>query len=358
MSTFDTRSDNHIKSVTENLSVAVMLFNKKLQLEYINPAGEMLFALSAKRINGIHASELFGEDSKINHTLDRAATQGLSMSERELEIILPDQRKITTDCTFTPIAEANGQEYILVELQHIDRQLRISREEHLIAQNEAAHLLLRGLAHEINNPLGGLRGAAQLLAKELGNPDHHEYTDIIIGEADRLQSLLSRLLGPNTRPQKSYANIHKILEHVRTLVLAEAPPGIGIIRDYDPSIPDLYADPNQLIQAVLNIVRNAVQALGATGHITLRTRTQRQYTIGAKRYKLVLALSIIDNGPGIPADLLETIFYPMVTGRAEGTGLGLSIAQSLVNQHGGLIECASAPGNTVFTLLLPLEKIA
>ena len=352
----ETRSDSQIKRITENLSVAVLLFDENLQLDYINPAGEMLFALSAKRVAGTHAYELLGEKSKVSNTLRKATHEGHSLSERELELLLPDLRKITVDCTVTPLGESHEGEFILVELQQIDRQLRILKEENLISQNQAAHLLLRGLAHEINNPLGGLRGAAQLLEKELEDPDLKEYTEVIIGEADRLQNLLGRLLGPNTRPQKRFTNIHKVLEHVRTLVLAEAPSSIKINRDYDPSIPDLYADPDQLIQAVLNIVRNAVQALGEQGCITFRSRTQRQFTIGAKRYKLVLAVDIVDDGPGIPEELLENIFYPMVTGRAEGTGLGLSISQSLINQHAGLIECVSQPGKTVFTLLLPLER--
>ncbi len=352
----DTRNDPLIRRITENLSVTVLLFSAHLKLDYINPAGEMLFALSAKRIKGMHAGELLGETSRAHNTLMKARDQGHSLSERELELALPDQRKITVDCTITPINTASGDESILMEIQHIDRQLRILREESLLAQHQSAHLLLRGLAHEINNPLGGLRGAAQLLEKELDAPSLKEYTDVIIGEADRLQSLLSRLLGPNTRPQKRYINIHKVLEHVRTLVLAEAPPSLSIVRDYDPSIPDLYADPDQLIQSILNIVRNAARALNSSGKIIFRSRAQRQYTIGAKRHKLVLAVDIIDNGPGIPQELIENIFYPLVTGSAEGTGLGLSISQALVNQHGGLIECTSQPGNTIFTLLLPLER--
>lgn len=356
MPTNETRSDSHIKRISENLSVSVLLFDENLKLDYINPAGEMLFAVSAKRIAGTSAKELLGEESKAFKTITKACSQGHSLSEREVELILPDLRKITVDCTVTPLFDTQGGDSILIELQHIDRQLRILREENLIAQNQAAHLLLRGLAHEINNPLGGLRGAAQLLAKELSDESLKEYTDVIIGEADRLQNLLGRLLGPNTRPQKRYTNIHKVLEHVRTLILADAPSGITITRDYDPSIPEIYADPDQLIQAILNICRNAVHALDKKGNITFRSRTQRQFTIGAKRHKLVLALDIIDNGPGIAPDLLENIFYPMVTGRVEGTGLGLSISQSLISQHGGIIECASQPGETVFTLLLPLER--
>ncbi len=216
--------------------------------------------------------------------------------------------------------------------------------------------MIRGLAHEIKNPLGGLRGAAQLLERELPDPQLTEYTKIIIDEADRLQNLLNRMLGPNTLPNLRETNIHHVLERVRSLVLAEAPPGIEITRDYDPSIPNLNADSDQLIQAALNLVRNAVQALGQHGSIILRTRAQRQITIGHERHRLVLTLEVIDNGPGIPQEIQERIFYPMVTGHANGTGLGFSIAQSLINRHGGLIECTSEPGNTIFRILLPLEN--
>ena len=230
-----------------------------------------------------------------------------------------------------------------------------------MAQHQAARAVVRGLAHEIKNPLGGLRGAAQLLERELSDESLKEYTRVIIGEADRLRNLVNRMLGPNTLPQKALINIHHVLERVRSVVLADTPvgalnaaPGVRIIRDYDPSIPDFQADRDQLIQAVLNIVRNAVQAVGDTGDITLRTRIQRQATISQQRYKLAVRIDIVDNGPGIPTDMLENIFYPLVTGRPEGTGLGLSIAQSLINQHQGLIECTSRSGQTIFTLLLPL----
>jgi two-component system nitrogen regulation sensor histidine kinase GlnL len=215
--------------------------------------------------------------------------------------------------------------------------------------------LIRNLAHEIKNPLGGLRGAAQLLEQEFADQSLKEYTQIIIGEADRLRNLVDRMLGPIRPPVYDDVNIHEVLERVRTLVLAEIGDGIHIEQDYDPSIPLLKGDADQLIQAVLNIVRNAVQALEGQGVILIRTRVQRQYTIGHTRHKLVARLDIIDNGPGISKERLEEIFYPMISGRIDGTGLGLSIAQVLVSQHGGLIECESRPGKTVFTLLLPLE---
>jgi two-component system nitrogen regulation sensor histidine kinase GlnL len=211
------------------------------------------------------------------------------------------------------------------------------------------------LAHEIKNPLGGLRGAAQLLDLELHDPELKEYTQIIIAESDRLQGLMDKMLGPNKLPNKKALNIHEVLERVRQLVQAESSGSLTIRNDYDPSIPDIHADKDQLIQAFLNIAKNAVQAMEGKGNIIFKTRIHRQMSIGRKRYKLAVKCDIIDNGPGIDADMMSQIFYPMITGRAEGTGLGLSIAQALINQHNGLIECNSEPGNTVFSIFLPME---
>jgi two-component system nitrogen regulation sensor histidine kinase GlnL len=228
-------------------------------------------------------------------------------------------------------------------------------EEQLISQQNAARMLLRGLAHEIKNPLGGLRGAAQLLDHELPSEELREYTKIIMEESDRLQSLVDRMLAPNKPAQKSKLNIHRVLERVRQLVQVEAPSGVSLERDYDPSIPLVYGDNDQLIQAILNIVRNASQAIGQTGRILIRTRIHRQINIGYRQNRLAVKIEIIDDGPGIKPELQGQIFYPMVSGRAEGTGLGLSIAQTLINQHAGLVECTSEPGNTIFTVYLPLE---
>jgi two-component system nitrogen regulation sensor histidine kinase GlnL len=244
---------------------------------------------------------------------------------------------------------------ILVEFQQVDNHLRISKEEQLVTQQNTARLLVRGLAHEIKNPLGGLRGAAQLLDLELHDPELKEYTQIIIDESDRLQGLLDKMLGPNKLPNKKSLNIHEVLERVRQLVQAESSGSLLIKSDYDPSIPDIYADKDQLIQAILNIARNAVQALNGKGNIIFKTRIHRQMNIGRKRYKLAVKCDIIDNGPGVDPAMMSQIFYPMITGRAEGTGLGLSIAQALINQHSGLIECNSEPGKTVFSISLPME---
>ena len=342
------------KQIAENLTTTVLIFNKDFRLEYINPAGEMLFEVSAKRLKGLSIDELFLNVKKMIESVKQAVLNAQGFTERELQITLPGNKTIDVDCVVTPINDPNIDNALLIELIQMERHLRISREGNQLTQHELARTVIRGLAHEIKNPLGGLRGAAQLLEKELPNKALKEYTDIIIGEADRLQNLVDRMQGPTSLPQMETINIHQVLEHVRTLVSAEVPDNITIIRDYDPSIPDIFADQDQLIQAFLNIVRNATQAINDKGEIILRTRAARQFTIGQTRHKLVLKVDIIDNGSGIAPELIKSIFYPMVTGRPEGTGLGLSIAQSLINQHGGLIECTSEPGLTRFTVLLPL----
>lgn len=341
--------------VLENMTTAVLLLDDELRLLYINSACEAMLDISARRVQGKRISQLVPGLNLARDDLKQALHNGHPFSEREITLELPSRRQITLDCMVTPLSEAQSNYGLLIELQQLDRQKRISREENLIAQQSASQSLIRGLAHEIKNPLGGLRGAAQLLERELPDPELTEFTKIIIGEADRLQNLVNRMLGSHKMPNFKRINIHEVLERVRSLLLAETPNKIAIKRDYDPSMPLIHGDLDQLIQAVLNIARNAVQALDGQGTIYLRTRILRQFTIGPRRYRLVAKIDIEDNGPGIPSPILEQIFYPMVSGRAEGTGLGLSIAQTLINQHGGLIECDSQPGSTLFTLLLPLE---
>jgi len=343
--------------ILDGLSTAVLLFDHQLRLTYLNPGGEMLFAHSARHAIGLPLGELLLDAEALAGRMHQALETTHPYTEREVRLVLLEGQAITVDYTVSPLIEPGRDPEVLVELLQVDRHLRITREEGLIAQNQAARALVRGLAHEIKNPLGGLRGAAQLLERELDDEALKEYTRIIIGEADRLQNLMNRMLGPRSLPARVAINIHQILEHVRSLVEAEGGQHLRIDRDYDPSIPDLDADPDMLIQAVLNIVRNAAQAQDYHGTITLRTRALRQFTIGQKRHKLVVRVDVVDDGPGIPPDMMEHIFYPMVTGRAEGTGLGLSIAQSLVSLHDGLIECSSRPGQTEFTILLPLEPI-
>lgn len=342
------------KKILDHLNEAILLFDRNLHLKYINPAGEMLLADSAKHLVGNPAHKLF---KTAHHGVFTDLLQRLNQHEplvdRELILECMSQ-SVTVNLSATPILENGELSEVLIELQQVDRHLRITKEEQLLAQQNTSRMLVRGLAHEIKNPLGGLRGAAQLLDQELHDPELKEYTQIIIAESDRLQELMDKMLGPNKPANKSWLNIHEVLERIRQLAAVEAGSNISIKTDYDPSIPELFADKNQMIQALLNIVRNAIQALQTSGQIIIKTRIQRHMTIGRKLYRLAVKVDIIDNGPGIKPGLMGQIFYPMITGRAEGTGLGLSIAQSLINQHNGLIECESEPGKTVFSIYLPI----
>ena len=339
--------------ILENMSTAVLVFDRGLKLVTMNSAAEALLEVSANQIRGIELGRLLLAARSYKGALHRAIDEGYAVMERELQLRSPGSGILTVDCMVTPLHDPSRGVSVLVELIAIDRRKRITREEQLVAQNETAKLFARGLAHEIRNPLGGLRGAAQLLERELVDESLKEYTRVIIGEADRLQNLMERMLGPRTLPQKRDINVHEVLERVYVLVRAEASPNLAMERDYDPSIPLLSADPELLVQAILNIVRNAVQALEQGGQVILRTRVHSQFRIGSKHHRLVVAVEVTDNGPGIPQPLQETVFYPMVSGRPGGTGLGLSIAQLLITQHGGLIECVSEPGTTTFTILLP-----
>ncbi|MEP5569764.1 MAG: nitrogen regulation protein NR(II), partial [Halioglobus sp.] len=279
------------------------------------------------------------------------------LARRGMPLMLLSGRELHVDLMLTPVSNSDLGINILLELQPVDRLLKISREESLHHAQETTREMIRGLAHEIKNPLGGVRGAAQLLARELPDEDLAEYTNIIIREADRLRDLVDRLLGPNQQLDAQQLSIHEVLEHVRNLIGAETGNKVTLVRDYDPSLPDVIGDRSQLVQAVLNIVRNALQAALSEEDcvITLRTRPQRQFTIGNQLHRLLCRLDIEDNGPGIPEDMLHAIFMPMVTGRAEGTGLGLTIAQSIVTRHGGMLECNSEPGRTRFSIYLPMD---
>ncbi|WP_324732091.1 nitrogen regulation protein NR(II) [Pseudomonas paeninsulae] len=344
----------------DNLTTATLLLNADLRLEYMNPAAEMLLAVSGQRSHGQFISELFTESAEALSALRQAVEQAHPFNKREAVLTAVTGQTLTVDYSVTPIFN-RGETLLLLEVHPRDRLLRITKEEAQLSKQETTKLLVRGLAHEIKNPLGGIRGAAQLLARELPNEELKDYTNVIIEEADRLRNLVDRMLGSNKLPSLAMTNVHEVLERVASLVEAESQGSIILVRDYDPSIPDVLIDREQMIQAVLNIVRNAMQAIGGQnemrlGRITLRTRTLRQFTIGHIRHRLVARLEIIDNGPGIPAELQDTIFYPMVSGRADGTGLGLAITQNIISQHQGLIECESHPGHTLFSIFLPLEQ--
>jgi two-component system nitrogen regulation sensor histidine kinase GlnL len=348
-------SQTQLGHLLEYLSTTVIVFDGGFRLRYLNPAGEVMLEQSARHSHGKAISELLANADTVRGCLTSALETGQVVTQRGCRLELLDGRALIVNCTHTAITLKGGFTGVMLELRKVEHQLRIAQEEQLITQQEATQALLRGLAHEIKNPLGGLRGAAQLLEKEIGDDAFREYTRIIIGEADRLQSLMDRMLGPNNVPAIQAVNIHQILERVQDLVLVEAGSRLMIYQDYDPSLPDLQADADMLVQALLNIVRNAAQALDGKGMIRLRTRVRRQFNIGARRHRLVAQIQVIDNGPGIEEELRAKIFYPMVTSRSNGTGLGLSIAQSLISRHHGLIECSSEPGRTEFTILLPLD---
>ncbi len=339
------------QAVLDNLSTAVVVLDDECRVIGLNLAAEALFDTSANNVRGSSVAQLLPAGRLHERALRRVLHSSQTLTEREMRLSLPGERQVTVDCSVTPVGDEG--DFLLVELAHIDHHRRIAHEEWLVAQNHSVRALIRGLAHEIRNPLGGLRGAAQLLGRELGDASLTEYTDVIIREADRLQHLLERMLGPRTVPRFTMVNVHEIVERVRTLMCAEIPDGVQVCRDYDPSIPEIRADPDLLIQATLNVARNAVQAVRGEGRIVLRTRVHQQSTIGSHKHRLVIAIDIVDTGPGVPPALREHIFYPMISGHAEGTGLGLPIAQSLVNQHGGVVEFYREKGETTFRILLP-----
>jgi len=335
------------------LSSAVVLTDRRFIIRYLNPSAENLFAISQRRVLDQPLSLLLGKNSSLDAALHKALHNNWSYTSQDLRIHQGEAEPLRLDCTVSTVEE--GDIRLLLEFRPIDAQLRVTREERLLHQQQANRELIRNLAHEIKNPLGGIRGAAQLLESELSEPLLREYTEVIISEADRLQNLMNRLLSAHQNLCPAPLNIHDVLEHVRLLTVAEFP-AIVITRDYDISLPELTADREHLIQAILNITRNAAQALRGHGEIRLRSRIARQVTLAKRRFKLALELQVTDNGPGIPEEIRDKIFYPLVTGREGGSGLGLSLAQSFIERHYGMIDVDSRPGHTCFTILLPLPE--
>ena len=341
----------------ELLATAVLLLGEDLVVRYANPAAENLFELSRRQLVGYSVRTVFSDAPTLFQAIDKTLTTGASYTEQELELAVNAKPKLHLSCTVSMVDTPGAA--LLLEFRHIDQQLKIAREERLLEQQEANRELIRNLAHEIKNPLGGIRGAAQLLERELERPPLIEYTQVIIGEADRLQTLVNRLLTPHRAPSYRRTNIHEILARVSSVVQAEFPE-VAIEPDFDISLPEFDADPEQLTQALLNIVKNAAQALHGTTagpQIVLVTRVARGITLAKRRHRLALMVSVNDNGPGVAPAIRDKIFYPLVSGREGGSGLGLTIAQTFVAQHGGNIECDSEPGRTVFTILLPLEAL-
>jgi len=342
----------------ELLACAVLLLRADRTVLYANPAAENMFELSYNKLVGQRPDTMFADARALLLAVDKAERSGASYTEQEIELAVNGKARQHLTCTVSPVSPFDEPDVaLLLEFRHIDQQLRAAREERLNEQQQANRELIRSLAHEIKNPLGGIRGAAQLLERELDRPQLIEYTQVIIGEADRLQSLVNRLLTPHRLPTLQPINIHELLVRIRNVVQAEFP-AIAFVNDFDISLPDIEGDPEQLTQAVMNIVRNAAQALTGTTPgptIRLKTRIARHVTLARRHYRLALSLDIEDNGPGVPAAILDRIFYPLVSGREGGTGLGLTIAQTFVAQHGGTIACESSPGRTVFSVMLPIE---
>jgi two-component system, NtrC family, nitrogen regulation sensor histidine kinase GlnL len=340
------------------LSTGIVMLDAQLCAIYANVAAQDLLAFSLKKARGRPFSDFLDDSDGFAGVLRRALDTGEGIADRELTVHpFGSPRDLRTlDVTITPLEGQITGTHLLLELADTTQRQRITRENDLLARLDSSRLMIRQLAHEIKNPLGGLRGAAQLLERELLEAGLREYTQVIIGEADRLAALVDSMAGPTRAPQKSLINVHEICEHVYHLLRAEARSAVTVERDYDPSLPSSMLDRHQLIQALLNVARNALQALGDAGRIVLRTRASSNVSIGTARHRLVASVQVEDNGPGVPEELRSSIFYPLVTGRANGTGLGLAVAQELVTRNGGLIEFESQPGRTIFTLLLPLGE--
>jgi two-component system nitrogen regulation sensor histidine kinase GlnL len=354
-----TAAENSLQqSILDTLSTAIILVDSQMQVRFINASAQMLLEISSSRALRAPLTQLLPDNPQLHDELNTVMRDNNPHTNRGFHLKLSSGHEAQVDLMVTPFDDESG-DYVglLLELQVVDRLLRITRDEGLLSSQQSSRAMIRGLAHEIKNPLGGVRGAAQLLARELGDPALEEYTQIIIAESDRLRDLVDTMLGPSQRPQPRIINVHAVLEHVRHLLEAEVGDSVTVVRDYDPSLPDICADRSQLVQALLNIVRNAMQATAANEGeriIRLSTRAQRQFTIGSTRHRLVCRLDIEDNGPGVPEELRNSIFVPLVSGKSDGTGLGLSISQSIINQHNGIIECQTEPGRTIFSIYIPL----
>lgn len=352
--------DNIHKRLLDFLKTGVVLLDSNLRLLYLNMAAEALLEISNKKAYQLFIGDIIVNAEKDIGEMQTALVKKSSFTKRKAELEVFNNKTLFVDYTLNPF-EIDGELQALLELNSLEHTQRISREESLHSAHATTRELVRGLAHEIKNPLGGIRGAAQLLAQEIATGELIDYTNVIIEEADRLHNLVDRLVGSRKPLELKEINIHEVLERVRNLVSAEiSGNGIKLDYDYDPSIPSIIADAEQLIQAMLNIVRNAMQSLSSPdiehelGEIMLRSRVLRNVTIGTKFHRLAASIEVIDNGPGVPADMLDTIFYPMISGRADGTGLGLPISHGIINQHSGMIECESKPGATKFTVVIPI----
>ena len=343
-------------SYIDLMQSAVVLLGEDLTVLELNTSAESLFGISANQLAGMPLGRAWLNVGDYLSMLNTALIDQQPLSQHDVAVINHNGLSRKCTCAVTPVATEDSQR-LLIELNAFDAPRTVMRDAEMRALRQISDDMLRGFAHEVRNPLGGLRGAAQLLDRQLASEDLREYTAVILAEADRLANLVNRMLTPNIPAEISKVNVHEVLERVYALVAVELPASIQLKTDYDPSIPEIQGDAELLIQGFLNIVRNGQQALiesGQSGQITLKTRVRRNMTIGTKRHRLVAQVDVIDDGPGVPAELQQQIFYPLITGRANGSGLGLPIAQSLFNQQGGLVNFTSEPGHTVFSVYLTI----
>jgi two-component system nitrogen regulation sensor histidine kinase GlnL len=348
---------NDASTLVDALATAVVVADADLAITHVNPAAESLLAQSTTKLVGRQLREVFVGGCEFTRLIGRALEDGRSFTGRDLELTPMSMQPVIVDFTVSPWVSGHDLDaQLVIEIVSVERHQRIQLEENMIIQNQVNTALMRGLAHEVKNPLGGIRGAAQLLERELEDQRQAEYTQIIIGEVDRLRTLVDKMLGPRGVSENDWINIHEVLEHVSQLVEAEHTGAIEIIRDYDPSLPEIRGDRDRLIQAFLNLVKNAVRAVeGIDASITIRSRADRNFTIGDKVHPLVMRIDVIDTGNGVAPEIADSIFFPMVSGHADGSGLGLPLAQAMINHHHGLIGFKSEPGRTRFTVWLPIE---
>lgn len=347
------------QDILDSLDTAIVLVDDRLLVVDMNSAAENLLGVSRGRALGSPLLPLVDDDETLKQVLASSLQSGQTYAQ-ELFLapseVHAERRMI--ECRVSAPQQDGAGRRLLVEMIDVTRRMKITRENALMIQHGAGRQMVRQLAHEIKNPLGGLRGAAQLLARQLESEELREYTGVIIAEADRLVALVDTLLGPGGPPNKQPANIHELLEHVVRVIASQAGDGVKIVRDYDPGLPQLALDRDQIVQALMNLIKNACSALEHRGTLTLRTRATNNFTIGEQRHPVIATIEIEDDGPGIPPELQDSVFYPLVTGREDGTGLGLPVAQDLISRHGGLIEFDSRPGRTVFFVHLPLAEAA
>lgn len=344
--------------ILQGLTTAILVVDAQLTIVFSNNASGQLFGQNSKRLANLHFVKLFHHLSLPAEKIRQTLEQQQEFSDSEVHAVLADSRPVwlTLSCS---VLNQNGRRYALIEFKQIDQQKRIAQENQHEHQHLAARSLIRGLAHEIKNPLGGIRGAAQLLQKQLPDDDLRQFTGLIMEQSDRLRDLVDRLLGPNKTPKWQHSNIHRLIDNTLKLITMEHLDRVHIKRDYDPSIPEIVIDPQLIQQALLNIFNNAVHAMNSHDQpplLTVTTRIRHRQNIHGRQHKRALEIKIIDNGPGIDTDLIDTLFFPLVSTKRHGSGLGLSISQTLLHQHQGRIECDSWPGHTEFSLLIPFNN--